>query len=318
MNMAGWPTPGDETAQQFARLPVTIETIGALRRDSWSLNYDNYVLDDADLAVNELSKFKAAGGSTIVDLTTSGLQPQPERLRAIARASDVNIVVGCGHYIASMQTPEIASATVEDLAANLMDEVRNGVAGSSVRPGIIGELGTSEVIEDSELRVLRAAAIAQRDTGLAINVHTYPWGRTGIEVADILLGEGVCAHKIVISHLDNAPIDIEYHKQLGRSGVWLEYDGFGKEWYVDSKQSWFPRDYERIFAIRELIDAGFLNQIVLGCDVCLKMQLIRYGGWGYAHLAENVPSLMLAHGISESEVEAMLVDNPRTLLEVPG
>src|SRR5581483_4568327 len=226
MNMAAWPQPEDELGRAFARLPVTIETIGALRRDSWSLNYDNYVLDDVDVAVDELTKFRDAGGGTIVDLTTRGLSPQPEKLRHIAQLAGINIVAGCGHYIASMHEPEVARASVETLAAQLLNEIRDGIGGSTVRPGIIGELGTSEVIEESEARVLRAAAMAHAETGLAINVHTYPWGRTGIEVAKLLISEHVDPNRIVISHLDNAPIDLNYHKELAALGVWVEYDGF--------------------------------------------------------------------------------------------
>jgi phosphotriesterase-related protein len=316
MNMAAWPAEEDDDALAFARLPVSIETIGALRRDSWTLNYDNYTLDEIDVAVNELAAFHAAGGRTIVDLTTQGLEPRPEEVRDIAARAGVNVVLGCGYYIASMHPRFVKELDIPALAAAMVDEIQHGVAGSHVRPGIIGELGTSEQIEPAEAKVLAAAARASHETGLAINVHTYPWGTNGIDAARLLIEEGVAPDRIVISHLDNAPIDLDYHLALGDLGVWLEYDGFGKEWYVDSKCSWFPRDYERIAALRHLIDAGHLHRIVIGCDVCLKMQLTRYGGWGYVHLAKTVPRLMRALGIDEAEVETLLVENPASLLTI--
>jgi len=40
--------------------------------------------------------------------------------------------------------------------------------GTDIRAGYIGEIGISEVFDDKERKVLRAAAIAQKDTGAVI------------------------------------------------------------------------------------------------------------------------------------------------------
>jgi phosphotriesterase-related protein len=288
MDMAAWPSqPQTDAERAFAEVPVDLSSVGMLRRDSWSLNYDNYRLGDATVAIDELARYRAAGGRSIVDLTNTGLSPDPVALRETARAADVQLIAGCGLYIQGMHPRWVANKSVEQIAELMVSDVRNGIAGTDVRAGIIGEIGTSETIHPDEEKVLRAAARAQRITGAAINVHTYPWARQGLDAATILDSEGADLRRVVISHLDNALLDLEYHRALAERGVYLEYDGFGKEWYVDSKRSWFPRDYERIAGLRQLIDDGYLERLLIGCDVCLKMQLCRYGGWGYEHLTSE-------------------------------
>jgi phosphotriesterase-related protein len=317
MDMSGGPSPAADPEQEaFAEMAVSIENLGLLRRNTWRLNRDNYRLDDIPTAEEEVRRFGQAGGGTLVDLTTEGLHPRPAQLRDIARSTGVRIVAGCGFYVASMLPAGIREASIARIAELLAAQVFSGLGGSDVRPGIIGELGTSDVVDEVEWRVLRAAAIVQRQSGLAIVVHTYPWSSNGAAIADLLIDEGVDKSRIVIAHLDNAPIDIDEHLSIASRGVYVSYDGFGKEWYVDDLGSWFPRDYERLSGLRQLIDAGYLERLLLGCDVCLKIQLTRYGAWGYEHLPRNVVPMMSAHRFSHDEIEALTVRNPCRLLTV--
>jgi len=53
---------------------------------------------------------------------------------------------------------------------------------------------------------------------------------------------------------------------------------------------------------------------LLGCDVCLKCRLHRYGGWGYDHLLTNVVPAMRRLGIGAEEIDTMLGENPRKYL----
>ena len=77
-------------------------------------------------------------------------------------------------------------------------------------------------------------------------------------------------------------------------------------------------DLHRIRDIKELIDRGFLGQILLGQDLCFKDMYSCYGGYGYAHLLENAVPLMGDMGLTEREIDALLVDNPRRFLDLCG
>lgn len=60
-----------------------------------------------------------------------------------------------------------------------------------------------------------------------------------------------------------------------------------------------------------MVDDGFINQILLSCDVCLKNLLHKYGGWGYDHLLTNIVPMMEDEGITQKQINVMLVDNPK-------
>ena len=203
--------------------------------------------------------------------------------------------------------------------ASIMKEIENGVAGTDVRPGIIGEIGTSESILPTEERALRAAARAHRDTGLAISVHTYGFAPQALEALDILEAEGADLERVAIGHLDHGPMDIELHKAIAARGAFVEYDGFGKDgWYMDPLSSWLPHDTDRLAAVVAMLSAGFIDRLLLACDVYSRMQLTSYGGWGYEHLPRHVAPALRHLGVSTGEVERILVENPRRLLTIPN
>ena len=76
----------------------------------------------------------------------------------------------------------------------------------------------------------------------------------------------------------------------------------------------FPSESQRINAIKQLIDDGYLEHILLSHDTFLKVLLTSYGGFGYAHILRNIIPVMLRQGISESQVNTMIIDNPGRLL----
>src|SRR5262249_32540652 len=142
----------------------------------------------------------AAGGQTIVDLTNHGLGRDPRALQAIARQAGVNLVMGCGYYVEAGHPPGLRERDVEDLADEMVRDVLEGVGDSGVRAGIIGEIGTGNPMRPSEEKVLRAAARAQRATGVALNIHVST--QAGPAALDLALGEGVAPERVVVSHVD--------------------------------------------------------------------------------------------------------------------
>src|SRR5207249_1336092 len=88
------------------------------------------------------------------------------------------------------------------LAARIVEELTVGVDGTDVRAGVIGEIGTErKFITPAQERVFRAAARAQRKTGVAIVTHTTHFGELALEQIALLREEGVSPARISISHL---------------------------------------------------------------------------------------------------------------------
>ena len=132
----------------------------------------------------------AAGGRTVVELTSGGLKPDPKSLVEISKASGAN---GDGMRTLRQRLSGSAQSLergVDDFAAEMVGQVFEGAWGTDVRAGIIGEIGCQSPWTDLERRVMQGAIIAQQQTGAAINVHPGRNEDQPQEVADFFLTQG--------------------------------------------------------------------------------------------------------------------------------
>jgi phosphotriesterase-related protein len=305
----------------ISQQPVQMSNLDVLSRNPYAVK-DNLVLDDVAVAEDELLRFKRAGGDTIVDATSIGIGRDPEALFGISRAVGVNIIAGCGYYTADTHPGDMDDKTVEQIAAEILRDLTQGIDGTSIRAGVIGEIGTSAPIHPNEKKSLIAGALAHAQTGAGIIVHTYPWGKHGLEALDILERHAVPLDRVSINHID-VEIDLDYCTELVKRGAFIEFDDFGKEYFIDPRfrgfaGGVFARDFERVQAIKHLIGAGYLRQILMSNDVCLKTLLHKYGGWGYDHVLTNVVPMMRDEGITQEQIDVLLKDNPRRHLAGGG
>ena len=289
----------------------------------WAINYGtmhaarNYLLDDTAIAIAEVRRMLDAGGRTIVELSSGGLGPQPDALVKIADATGAHIVMGCGHYVDAYQAPANRERTVDDFAHEMIAAAFEGAWGSGVRAGIIGEIGCQAPWTGLEQRVMRAAILAQQETGLAVNVHPGRHPDQPQEVAEFARAHGGAIERTILSHIDRTIFDEARLLRLADSGCVIEFDLFGQEssFYPLSDID-MPNDAVRLRMIRTLIAHGHLERVVISHDICYRTRLVACGGHGYGHIFANVVPLMRRRGFSETEIAAILVDNPRRLLTV--
>jgi phosphotriesterase-related protein len=263
------------------------------------------LLADEPIAIEEVTRFREAGGSTLVDCTSEGIGRRPDALRRVAEASGVAIVMGSGHYRRPyLDEPAIDARSVDELADTIVRDLEEGVGESGIRAGIIGEVGCDRVISAVEERVFRAAARAHRRTDTTITTHAARWP-VGEAQLDLLAEEGVDAGRVIIGHCDMVP-DPTYHLRLARRGAWVQFDTVQGLHEVDTAR--------RLQWIAALVDAGFERRLLLSHDVCLTSDLAAYGGPGYAYLLTGFRDRMLEAGFPESLLTTLFVDNPRRAL----
>jgi phosphotriesterase-related protein len=263
------------------------------------------ILSDEALACDELRLFQAAGGTTIVDQTIVGLNPEPEALRRISSATGVRIVAGTGVYWRRFRPAWVDGMSVEELAARFVADLTVGIGTTDVRAGIIGEVATGHRdIDEVEERVLRAAAMAQARTGVPIATHAI-YGRIGLRQLDLLVGSGASLDKVAIGHGDTNQ-DPGYHDEVLARGAWLGFDTIGQTDKVT--------DDWRADRIVQLAGAGHLDRLLVSSDVCKRPALARNGGGGYAHVLRSFVPLLRERGFGDREVDALLRDNPRRFL----
>lgn len=275
----------------------------------------NLVLRCRDTAAREVQAMVDAGGRTIVELSNGGLRPDPDGLAEIARRTGATIVMGCGHYVHDYQDRANDDRDIDSFAAEMIDQVFEGAWGTSVRAGIIGEIGCQVPWTDLEKRVLRGALIAQKETGAAVNIHPGRAVEQPQEIAAFVLAHGGDIGRVIFSHIDRTIFDEATLLRLADTGCVIEFDLFGQE---QAFYTWadidMPNDAGRLRFIRSLIDHGHLERIVISHDICYKTRLTSFGGHGYTHIFENIVPLMCSRGFSQGEIDAILVGNPRRLL----
>jgi phosphotriesterase-related protein len=304
-----WVPPSCCAGRRIGEQKVHIGILGALRMNPL-MNRDNCQLFDVDLAVEELMKFRDLGGQTVVDPTNNGMGRDPLALQRISRRTGLHVVMSTGFYLEPSHPAYVREKSVEALAEQLIFEVGGATQKPDVIAGLIGEIGVSAAFTAEEEKSLRAAARASAATRVPLSVHLPGWVRHGHRVLDIVEREGADLSHTVLCHMNPSHFDIEYQHSLARRGAWLEYDMIGMDYYYADEQAQSPSDEENARALRALIDAGYIDRLLLSQDVFLKMMLTRYGGYGYGYILEHFVPRLRRHGVTDPQIETMLVANP--------
>ena len=194
----------------------------------------------------------------------------------------------------------------------MIEDITIGIKDTGIKAGIIGEIGTSAVVTEDEKKVLHAAGIAGAHTGKAIHVHTDLYTENGFEIIDILTSHGVKPEKICIDHVD-VLLRLDYIRPLLDRGVYVEFDNFGKEFYV-SEERRFAYDRERVLLLKTLFDEGYKNKILVTNDICLKTMWRKYGGQGYAHVLRTVKFMAKECGITEHDYMLTMTENVKNFI----
>lgn len=317
IDMKIWFVEPEEAEQnKLAYQPVGIETLSWIMYHQYN-NLDNLQLLDEDLAVAEAMLFKKEGGGTIVDVTSAGLSRDLPALKRISRATGLNIVIGSGYYVTSgKESRDFDGKTEDEIAEEIVADILIGACNTEIRAGIIGEIGCSWPLQDREKKSLRACARAQKRTGAAITIHPGRHENSPMEIIRVLDDGGADISRVIMGHIDRTGFLPATRHDIAKTGCYLEYDIFGGNPFYPLHFGVFDRpcDRERIEQIMELIDKGYVKQILISQDTCLKSKLVRYGGQGYAHILRNILPQMSARGISEEQIRTIMVENPSRFL----
>ncbi|PZC44181.1 MAG: phosphotriesterase-related protein [Chloroflexi bacterium] len=304
-----------EASQKFlAHQKLSMENLGWIRYN-WTSNLDNLLLIEEKTALNEAMYYKREGGGTIVDATTIGIGRDPLALSRLARATNLNIIMGAGWYIDQVHPEDMDFKTENDLAKQIIKELTEGINDTTVKAGIIGEIGCSWPLTDNERKVLRAAATAQSETGAPILIHPGRDETAPMEILEILAEAGANLERVIMGHLDRTVFSDDTTIEIAKSGCYMEYDLFGNESsHYPLPGTYMPNDEQRLEKIQLLMSAGFDEKILVAQDICTKHRLVKYGGHGYHHILQNIIPRMKQKGFSKEEIDNIVTNNPAKIL----
>jgi phosphotriesterase-related protein len=174
--------------------------------------------------------------------------------------------MGTGHYEAPFHPGDMDLRKETNIAQVMVRDIKDGVGDTGICSGIIGEIGCSWPWTDGEKESVRAAVIAQQMIGAALMVHPGRHQEVPQEIVKTLLDLGADIERTIMAHTDRTVFDFEAMVQLAESGCCLEFDMFGEE------TSYYPQN------------PSILKQILISQDISFKIQLVHYGGYGFAHI----------------------------------
>ncbi|MCW5252575.1 MULTISPECIES: phosphotriesterase [unclassified Streptomyces] len=302
--------PGEDSPE--AAEPLTSANLARTRQGR--PNADNDVMGDFDEMLTEVLAFAHSGGGTLVEVSPIGLGRDPEALRRLSLASGLTVVMGGGWYTPTFHPADFSRRGVDELADTIVRDIVLGADGTGVRSGIIGEVGAETApLTDGELKSVRASGRASRATGAPVTFHVGGVGEDKLRVLDILAEEGVDPSSIVLGHAGEILADPALGRRVLERGVFVEFDFLaspGSPW----GHLFLTSDHKTARGIAELVEQGHAEQILLGHDVCQKIQLKKYGGHGYDYIPRHFLPALGRLGVAEEALRTIMVDNPARAL----
>ena len=223
--------------------------------------------------------------------------------------------MGAGWYIDQVHPEDMNSRTETDLSKQMIKELTVGINDTTVKAGIIGEIGCSWPLTDNERKVLRAAATAQSETGAPILIHPGRDESAPSEILEVLAEAGANLERVIMGHLDRTVFSDDKTVEIAKSGCYMEYDLFGNESsHYPLPGSYMPNDEQRLEKIQLLMNEGFGEKVLVAQDICTKHRLVKYGGHGYHHILQNMIPRMKQKGFSKEEIDNIVTNNPSKIL----
>ena len=288
--------------------------------DEWG-SEDERVAD----AVSKLKALAAQGIRSVADPTVIGLGRYIPRIQRIAeQVPELNIVAATGCYTYDQvpfyfyyRGPALSAAIGVDVPDPMVEmfvgDIREGIAGTGVKAAFLKCAIDHKGMTDGVARVMRAVAHAHRETGAPITVHTYPGSHTGLAVKKLLCDEeGVDASRVVLGHSGDSG-DVDHLSDLAEQGFILGMDRFG----INVETTFEAR----ADTVVELCRRGFADRMVLSHDAACYIDWIDPNviavmtQWNYLHIHDEVLPYLRDHGVTDEQIDAMLISTPRRYFE---
>jgi phosphotriesterase-related protein len=223
--------------------------------------------------------------------------------------------MGSGIFLDPVHGPEHLDGSVREIADRIVHDLNVGAQGTSIRAGFIGEIFVGQPFTNRERNSLAGACLAQRETGVPIQIHMPGWYRLGDEVLDFVSAQGVPMQSVVLCHSNPSGDDYEYQTRLLKRGIYLQYDMIGMQVFYADQQAPCTSDEDDARNIARLVQAGFGDRVLMSHDIFMKILLRANGGPGYGHIVEFFLPRLARHGVPLEQGIAMMTDNPRRLFE---
>ncbi len=255
-----------------------------------------------------LLEIKERGYQTLVECTPEYIGRDPELLKMLSEKSGIQLITNVGYYsaVGAKFIPEHGfTETAEELANRWIEQANNGIEGTGVYPGFIKIAVERKPLEAINKKVVEAACIAHKATGLTIMSHT-GLAVPAFQQLDILEEHGIHPSAFIWTHAHNEK-DEDKIIEAAEKGCWIGFDNF--------KPARLERYTNFIIKMKE---RRLLNKLLISHDAGWYRPQEPDGGnfRGYTEIDELLIPALLNSGLTNEDIERLLVHNPAEAFSV--
>lgn len=277
------------------------------------------LIDDYEKTYKEVMEYCENGGRSIVDAQPVGCGRMAANLLRLSQETKVNIICSTGYHKMMFYDTQhwIHNITKDQFAQLMIEEIEQGlyVDGDVLYPkrqikakaGIIKTAVDNQGIDETYRKYFQAAAMASKETGVPIQCHIEN-ANTAIEVIEFFQECNIKMNQIILAHMDRDRKKIAEAVNALEEGVFLQCDTIARYKYHS--------DEEQIKWLKDLCDAGFSKQLLVGLDTT-RYRLKAYGGEvGLSFILETFIDQLLESGFSHETIEDLTINNPQRALSI--
>jgi phosphotriesterase-related protein len=303
----GGPVLSSDMGQCLSHEHVLVDWIGAAESGPHRWERDSVI----ERVLPYLMEIRELGVKTFIDCSPAYLGRDPLLLQELSRRTGLNILTNTGYYgaVDNRFIPGFAwDEPAESLARRWVGEFQDGIDGSAIKPGFI-KIGVKEdsPLSDFHAKLVRAAAITHRETGLVIKSHT-GGDIPAFEQIDLLIEENISPGAFIWTHAQNGSLGAQV--RAARLGAWISFDGVNitnsgegepagnLDWYIDR--------------LSEFRKAGLLDRVLISHDAGWYDAGEPGGGGfrGYSDIHRYLLPALRDIGFSPEEIELLISLNP--------
>lgn len=238
------------------------------------------------------------GIRTFIECTPNYLGRDVEIFRTLSELTGLNIVSNTGLYNNQYLPESALESPAERLAEAWIREFEDGIEGTGIKPGFI-KTAVNPQPSEGDLKLIHAAALAHKATGLTVATHTCT-ADAAEQIVDVLQANDVDPSHWIFVHAHLEP-DTPRLINLAKAGVWIELDGLA-----------WGGDREHAKTLLMLLEKGFEDQILLSQDAGWYNIGEENGGKiiPYTRLQEEFLPLLTQHGVTDTVIDKIMRQNP--------
>ena len=271
------------------------------------------------LAMESADAVKSHDVKTVVEPTAMMLGREVSVLQQLASETGLQIVACTGIYTYDHLPMFLTTRDADFIAGLYVHDVEQGMQGTDAKAALIKCAADEPGITENVEKLHRAAARASLQTGAPIMAHSRPASDTGPAQVDIFLEEGVAPEKIQIAHTGDSD-DLSYIEGLLDKGVYIGMDRYGLDIFLptEKRNATVTALLEQGYAERMFLSQDFDIPIAAGLDwyppeMVEQLEPVAKD-WSMTFLFESVIPTLKESGMTDEQLETMLVENPKRWL----